>query len=110
MFITEAPFQEPGMCALTMRHKDPEGFVQGPESQQGIVYISGTAVREMVREFGHATKEEHQAVKDELAAARAELEQAKAELKDAKEYVHAIDVLESEGFRSRRKPGPKVAV
>jgi hypothetical protein len=110
MFITDKPYSEPGLCALTMRNEDPEGFVQGPDSQPGLVYVSGSAVRELLVAFGHTTKEDHAEALDKLATVTAENAQLRAELEDARGILSAIDTLESEGFRTRKRPGPKVGV
>lgn len=110
MFITESPFSEPGHCVLSMRHEDPEGFVQGPESEPGLIYISGSSVRELATAFGHTLKEDHAATLDKLAMVTAENEQLRSELEDAKGVLSAIDTLESEGYRTRKRSGPKVGV
>ena len=109
MFISQTPMGQPGHCIASGRIEDKEGFLILNDDQGGVLMFSGGAMRDALKLFGHFTKEEWQALNEENAVLLAELQQAKAELQEAREYVHAIDVLESEGFRTRKKPGPKVS-
>jgi hypothetical protein len=73
------------------------------------VYISVVAVKEMARLINWVPPGELRAVERDVEQLRAELQIAKAELEEAQRVIAAVDVIESEGFRARKKSGrPKV--
>lgn len=69
------------------------------------IYVSVEAVEVMARELGWVGPEEHAAVLDRVAALEAELAQEQARAGELQATFDAIDVLESKGFRARKKPG-----
>jgi hypothetical protein len=74
------------------------------------VYVSEPAVGEMAKLLGWTPPEEVAKLEDELAVATVELERVVGEAAALRARFAAIDVLESEGFTARKKPGrPKVA-
>lgn len=108
---------KPGRCAVLPQlggtHRD--GYVDsgsemlggGDGSHDQRVYVSVVAVRQLAGLIGWA---DPSGLQEELATARADLEQALADLARATAHLDAIDVLESEGFQRRRRPGrPKKA-
>lgn len=109
MFISPTPMGQPGHCLASGRIEDKEGFLIFNDDNGGQLMFSGGAMRDALKMFGHATKEEWQALNEENAQLVAIVEQLKAELAEANKIVAAVDVLESKDFRLRKKPGPKVA-
>ena len=108
---------KPGRCAVLPQlggtHRDQyvdtgsEMLGGGDGSHDQRVYVSVVAVRQMAELIGWA---DPSGMRDELAATRADLEQARSELGRAQAHLDAIDVLESEGYQRRRRPGrPKKA-
>lgn len=74
------------------------------------VYVSEPAVREMAKLLGWTPPEEVDGLMDELAVAKADRDRLEGEIGALRARFAAIDVLESEGFTARKKPGrPKVA-
>lgn len=99
--------QPPHRCAFTLRAEDPEGFFIGQTlsgwDPKAAVAIS--FVRSLARELGYVHPDDHRAVKGELAAVAAVAERLAAEVEDMRAKFDAIDVIESEGFRARKKAG-----
>jgi hypothetical protein len=88
-------------------NQDAEGFFTGQvlSGWDPSAAISVSYARTLARELGYAHPDDHRAVKDDLQAARAEVERLEAEVADLRTKFDAIDVIESEGFRARRKAG-----
>jgi hypothetical protein len=99
--------QPPHRCAFTLRDSDPEGFYLG-ETLSGWdpkAAISASYARSLARELGYVHPDKHQEYIEGLASAAAEIERLQAEVADLRAKFDAIDVIESEGFRARRKAG-----
>jgi hypothetical protein len=109
--VVPKPEMNPARCAvLPQLSEDREGFVDTGNTLPFIeprIYVSATACRMLGAQFGMVTGEEHAELQDELAAAQGELEVARAELAETAAFVDSIHVIESAGFRPRKKPGPK---
>lgn len=111
MRIVDRPALRPMRCAaipyIGATHNGK--FIDtGSEMTGGFdnrVYISDVAVGDMARMLGFVAKGEHRQMADRVAQLEAELERAHAEIADLERVQQAIDVLESKGYRSRRKPG-----
>jgi hypothetical protein len=99
--------QPPHRCAFTLRDQDPEGFFTGQvlSGWDPSAAVSVSYARSLARELGYVHPDAHRALEDELAAANAEVERLAAEVADLRAKFDAIDVIESEGFRARRKAG-----
>lgn len=114
-FVQQAAVK-PSRCAVLPQvggsHRD--GYIDtGSEMLGGgdgrwdqHVYVSVVAVKEMAAMIGWCDPAPLEA---RLAQVEAELEQARAELAQANRHLDAIDVLESEGFRARKRPGRRPA-
>jgi hypothetical protein len=76
-------------------------------SHQPRVYVSEAGMEILAREFGYRSEEEYRALEDAYTELQAEIERERMYVEQAKQLKNAIDTLESEGFRARRKPGPK---
>lgn len=88
--------------------EDAEGFIDTGTRLPGIdppVFPSARFIRQAAELLGYPSDKDY----DEVVARGAELERRVAELEAevlaAEACVEAIDVLESAGFRARRKPG-----
>jgi hypothetical protein len=115
MRLVERAAHRPMRCAALpyIGQNHPDGFIDtGSELIGGWdnhVYISVAALREMARLINWVPPGELKAAERENEQLRAELKLAKAELEEAQRVIAAVDVIESEGFRARKKSGrPKV--
>jgi hypothetical protein len=99
--------QPPHRCAFTLRDQDTEGFFVGQvlSGWDPTAAISVGHVRSLARELGYVHPDDHATVTIANAAARAEIDRLAAEVMDLRAKFDAIDVIESEGFRARRKAG-----
>jgi hypothetical protein len=107
----ERPIFEPHRCMVLGKGDDPVGWVDcgnvpsvKPDPR---AYVSHGGVLTAARLFGYDIPALLEQARD-LGVVRAELEQAQAEVAHLQEQFDAIDVLASEGFRARKKPGRKV--
>lgn len=71
------------------------------------IYVSVVAVEMYARHLGWISPEEHESQRKHIEALSREKAQLEAELEGARAKLEAIDVIESEGFRARKKPGRK---
>jgi hypothetical protein len=69
------------------------------------VYLSGIAIREAGALIGMVAGGEVRARDRKITALEAQLAQAQRDLTEAMHKLAAIDVIESEGFRARKKTG-----
>lgn len=108
----DRPEQAPHTCAFTLKGQDPEGFFTELTVLRGldpVVYAAASWVRQAARQLGMVHHDEHQMVVGELEQANHRIAQLEDEVAHLNRDFEAIDILESKGFRSRRKPGrPKV--
>jgi regulator of replication initiation timing len=77
------------------------------------VYIHEASLREAAREMlGWSSPSEVQALQRQVSELREECGVLALELSEMRKRWDALDVIESEGFRARKKPGrpPKEAV
>lgn len=118
MRIVDRPFARPMRCAaipyIGQSYGERVWFDTGSEMQgpDDHVYLSGTAVKEAAAMIGWVSPGEHRLVKAELAGVNAQLEQERRRVLELQRRIDAIDVIESEGFRARKKAGrpPKEAM
>lgn len=106
--IEKLPFGASNCAVLPYQAKDAEGFIDTGNDLLGIdphVYISGAAVKEMAKLFGWFPPDTVADLEQRLAACEKELDDTLEQLSDADGYLDAIDTLESQGFRARKKPG-----
>jgi hypothetical protein len=69
------------------------------------VYLSGSAVRAAMDALGWPTPGEFREMRAERDLLAEQLAQAQEELAELRKLRDGIDVIESAGFRARRKPG-----
>jgi hypothetical protein len=69
------------------------------------VYLSEPAIIEAGRVLGLPTREEHEDARARIAQLEAEKEEMQARLTSQERRLASIEVLESEGFRIRKRPG-----
>lgn len=88
---------------------DTGSEMQGPDDH---VYLSGTAVTLCAKMIGWVPPGEIRQVRAELTGVKATLEQERRNALELQRRLDAIDVIESEGFRARKKAGrpPKEVV
>jgi hypothetical protein len=89
--------------ATRTRWLDTGSELHGPGDNH--VYLSEIAVAEAARMFGWVPGGEVRARDRQIAELQAQRDELTAELAAARRRLEAIDVIESEGFRARKKPG-----
>jgi hypothetical protein len=102
--------QPPHRCAFTLRGEDPEGFFIGEvlSGWDPTAAISVSYARSLARELGYVHPDDHaQAIRDRDEA-RSEASRYAGEALRLQSKLDAIDVIESEGFRARKKAGRPV--
>jgi hypothetical protein len=82
------------------------GNINGNQNLHHLA-ISVVAVETLARERGWTSPEEHESQRAHIEALSLEKAQLEAELEGMRARFEAIDVIESEGFRARKKPGRK---
>jgi hypothetical protein len=99
--------QPPHRCGFTLRGEDPEGFFIGEvlSGWDPTAAISVSYARSLARELGYVHPDDHaQAIRDRDEA-RSEAARYAGEALRLQSKLDAIDVIESEGFRARKKAG-----
>lgn len=113
MHLVEKALARPMRCAvLPYQHDDPRGFwdcgvLPGLDPH---VYVSQAALGELAARAGFVRPDEHRLVVGELERANRRVAQLEDEIADLNRDFEAIDLLESRGYRARRKPGRKKEV
>jgi hypothetical protein len=111
MRIVERPYAKPNHCALLPyvgqakvgeRWFTNATFLHGPEDQ---VYVCESAVKECARMIGWHPPGEIRARDRQIAQLAADLAAAETRGAELQQRWDAVDVIESEGFRARKKPG-----
>lgn len=75
------------------------------------VYVSASGVRALMQTLRWPLPGEFRELRADRDRLRADLDEARAEIAELRAFKSAIDAIESEGFRARRKPGrPKQEV
>lgn len=102
----------PSRCAVIpfIGQTHDEGFIDtGSEipssATDSHVYVSVVAVREMAALIGWSSGEDVAALAARVQELEAQVVALEGEVAEADKLVKAIDALESEGFRARKKPG-----
>lgn len=111
MRLVERPHARPMRCAaipyIGQAYGERVWFDTGSEMQgpDDHVYLSGTAVTECAKMIGWVPPGEIRQARAELAGVQAQLEQERRNVLELQRRLDAIDVIESEGFRARKKAG-----
>lgn len=114
MRLVDRPRCRPMRCAaipyIGQAYGEKVWFDTGSEldGRDNHVYLSGTAVKQMAGMLGWVPPGEVKALLREIEALKALLVDAQAETTDLRKRFDAIDVLASQGFRERKKPGRPV--
>ena len=108
------PEHGPHVCSFLLKGEDPEGFfLTGTEIRwhsDPVAYCSVSFARMMARELGYVHPDEHLMVVGEVEQANHRIAQLEDEVAGLNRDLEAIDLLESRGYRARKKPGrPKAA-
>jgi hypothetical protein len=85
-----------------------EGFLDTGNELPGWddrVYVSIVAVREMAKRIQWVPPEEHAEAQAKVGALELEVERLTEELNASESVFDAIDLLESQGYRARKRPG-----
>ena len=69
------------------------------------VYLSEPAVIEACRVFGMPSPEEYRQAREYISELEQRVAEQTAALESADRRLRSIEILESEGFRARRRPG-----
>lgn len=117
MRIVPSPDRRPHSCAITGKSEDPGGFldtgVELPWAEPRI-YISAHGASLIAEQFDYVSKDiAAQAIEQLMREGEeksAEIEQLHQRITELEGAVKAVDVLVSEGFRARSKPGRKAGV
>ena len=104
MWIVDHPTLTPSCCMFTLKAGVPciDFGKDFDFNHQGRMYVSVTTARDMGKLVGLVEPEDQT---DEVGRLTAELKQARAELEELREFKAAVDVIESQEFRARKKPG-----
>jgi hypothetical protein len=103
----ERPVFSPQICAVTLRGQDDDWFDTGTDLR-GIdprVYVSGAGCRLAAQAIGWHAPEVVEERDGRIAALERELSELQLQLREADKVIDAIDVFESRGFTTRKKPG-----
>ena len=101
--IVDKPIQAPGCCAVTLTSEDYDGFIDtglSPSFVDPHIYVSVSWVKQVARHLGFTDDIEIDPLLQEIKDLQDQLERAE-------KAVAAINTLESSGFVSRKKRGPK---
>jgi hypothetical protein len=79
--------------------------LQGPGSHLHRVYVAVSTIEDLARREGWGSPDELQQDRQHIACLVRETGDLRAQLAAAQAKLDAIDVIESEGFRARKKPG-----
>lgn len=105
----EKPELLPHRCAMNPGiTEDPRGFFQAYSPLVGIdpvIYISATMVDEMAKQLGMATAAEKAEFEQQAKELNDRIAALETELNEASSTLEAIDLIESAGFRQRKKTG-----
>jgi hypothetical protein len=83
--------------------------LQGPGSYVIRIYIACESVNDRSRAQGWSSPDEAQQDRQHIASLVRETGDLRAQLAAAQAKLDAIDLIESEGFRARKKPGRPAA-
>jgi hypothetical protein len=114
-FVESAPVY-PGRCVVLpqLGGNHPAGYFDtGSEvmssPKDSHVYVSVVAVQEMAKKIGWHSPETMDATENELEALKHRCAALEDEVQTLNKEFEAIDLLESAGYTSRKKPGRKPA-
>jgi uncharacterized protein (UPF0335 family) len=117
-FVEKAVIR-PSRCAvlphLPSGGNHPDGFIDTMAEMPSSgfdqhVYVSVVAVREMAKMIGWHSPETMDATENELEALKHRCAALEDEVQTLNKEFEAIDLLESAGYTSRKKPGRKPAI
>ena len=110
MWIVDHPTLTPSCCMLTLKAGVPcVDFGRDFDfNHQGRMYLSVSIARDIGKLCGLVEPEDQT---DEVARLQTELESVRAELEELQRFKAAVDVIESQDFRARKRAGrPKKEV
>jgi hypothetical protein len=82
----------------------------GPGANLHRVYVAVSTIEDLARREGWISRDDAQELRQHVASLVRETGELRAEVALAQGKLDAIDVIESEGFRARKKAGrPKAA-
>ena len=113
-FVTKAEMR-PHACAVYphLGSQQQEGYfdtgsnMPGPGVWINHIYVSVVAVKDMARKLNWISDTEAGELRAQIHQLEQERDEAIARADAAEAVVDAIDVIESEAFRARKKRGPK---
>lgn len=112
MRLVPSAVVRPHHCAVYphLGSNQREGYFDTGTQMNAIdphVYVSVVAVKEMAAQLGYVPPEDHGAKCVEVEELKLALDHLLAESAEAARKLEAIDVIESAGFRARKKAGRK---
>lgn len=112
--FAQAAVHRPHRCAIVpfIGQTHPEGFIDtGTDYWGERVYLSVVGVKECAKLIGWVPKQQLQRAVRDVNTERERVVELEAERDALQARLDAIDVIESEGFRARKKTGrPKQEV
>lgn len=106
--FAQQAIHRPNRCAIIpfIGQSHPEGFIDtGTDYWGERVYLSVVGVKECAKLIGWVPRQQLQHAVRDLNAERDRSKELEAERDALQARLDAIDVIESEGFRARKKPG-----
>lgn len=108
--FAQSAVHRPNRCAIVpfIGQTHPEGYIDtGTDYWGERVYLSVVGVKECAKLIGWVPRQQLQRAFREIDDAKERARELEAERDALQARLDAIDVIESEGFRARKKPGRK---
>lgn len=112
MLKVPGPVGPPGICPITGRANDPDGFIDTGSVIPGFdprLCVSLSGVRQMAQTAGLPTVNEHEQVCHQLAEALEVNAALASERDELQAFKDSVDTIVSLDYVSRKKPGRKPA-
>lgn len=112
----EKPLDKPHSCAIIPGRGDtnePRGFIDIDRVLPGWdphVYVSQAGAEALAQFIGWSSGDHVKELEATISSLEEEVELLKSEIAQADKFLDAVDVLESKGFRTRRRTGPRTKV
>lgn len=113
MILVERPTLTPARCLVTGKADDKSGpYIDllrdfDPADAFGRMYVSRQAVFDMASYYGLPTPGEFEVVQEERDEALSRIDELEEEISRTDSVLDAIDVIESDRFKARRRAGRK---
>lgn len=104
-WIESLPFGALGCSVFPQIGRDDEGFFDTGNELIDRVFVSVTAVKEMARTIGWVPPGKLEEQSDEIHRLELQVQSLQDELNELDGFRSAVDVMESHGYRARKKPG-----